>query len=116
MGLHVVKSWDDSKGFGFVYTTQGDALVHWSQVQGEVRVETGDVVQADIEMTLTGLVAKHVRKTEARTGDWELHIADILGYTQARVRADMAAGAPCPVRGRTWGDLKVAMLRVLGRL
>ena len=60
-----VKWFDDSKGWGFIETEQGDVFVHYSavvsSVPGRKTLYEGQEVELDLEEGPKGLKAAHVR-------------------------------------------------------
>ena len=60
-----VKWFDDSKGWGFIETEQGDVFVHYSavvsSVPGRKTLSEGQEVELDLEEGPKGLKAANVR-------------------------------------------------------
>ncbi|MEL6539601.1 MAG: cold shock domain-containing protein [Bacteroidota bacterium] len=59
-----IKFFNESKGFGFITSTEGnDCFLHVSALNGET-VREGDAVTYDIEETPKGISAKNVQITK----------------------------------------------------
>jgi len=63
MATGTVKWFNDSKGFGFIGTAEGDVFVHFSAIEGDgfKSLKEGQEVELEVTQGPKGLQAAHVR-------------------------------------------------------